>query len=598
MRLRWATAVDRVGRRSIFFFVSMLLATAAYVDLVDSTVAKGSLVVGIALASAIAVLAGIRINRPERRDLWYLVAAALVVGAAGNAVWFAKFAAHDAAPSPGGAQDIFFIAFYILFGGALVGVLKRSEFGNHGVLDVAIFVAAGTLLTFLVLIDPYIATNDLSALGRAVQSISALADVCLLAIAVRLLMTLDADLPSLQLLVGAAFAWVASDFVWIWLTLIGAYTPGSSGDVGWMIAFAFCGAAALHPSMGAVSATREPRDVVVRWPLFALLAAALLAGSAVTAYGLLVGRQTNSVGTVAIASVLSLLVLARIVLLLLGERRLRHEVSLRNEQLLELDRMKDGFVASVSHELRTPLTVIRGFTTTIIERWPRLSDEDKLAFMHTIDTHGRRLERLVDTVLLLSKIQAGKVTSAREPVDVADPARDAVTELGLDVVVVVTGEGTPVVEGDPDQIYQIFVNLLVNARRYGAPPVGIRIDSSDADVTIRVYDEGAGVPAEFVAHLFDAFMQAPEGPRTQGSGLGLAIVKGLVESMGGDVWYEPNRPHGACFVVKFPRVIDSPSASDLDSGSSSRPAPSANGVPAGAAPGPASAASQPPPAPE
>src|SRR4051812_17189517 len=554
MRVRRATAVDPTPLGSISFFVLMLLATAVYVDAVDSAVAKGSVIAGIALTSALAVLVGIRRNRPARRDLWYLIAAALVVGAVGAGMWFAELAAHDAAPKPGGVQDIFFIAYYILFGGALVGVLKRSEFGNHGVLDVAIFVAAGTLLTFLVLIDPYVATNDLSALGRGVQSVSALADVCLLAIAVRLLMTLDADMPALQLLVGAAFAWVASDVVWIWLTLIGSYTPGSSGDVGWMLAFAFCGAAALHPSMGAVSATREPRDIVVRWPLFALLSAALLAGSAVTAYGLLVGKQTNSVGTVAIASILSLLVLARIVLLLLGERRLRHEVSLRNERLLELDRMKDGFVASVSHELRTPLTVIRGFTTTIIERWPRLSDEDKLAFMHTIDSHGKRLERLVDTVLLLSKIQAGRVTSAREPVDVADPARDAVAELGLDVVVVVNGEATPVVEGDPDQIYQIFVNLLVNAGRYGAPPIRVQIESSDPDVTIRVSDEGDGVPAEFVPHLFDAFTQAPGATRAQGSGLGLAIVKGLVENSRGKIWYEPLRPRGACFVVQFPRL--------------------------------------------
>jgi signal transduction histidine kinase len=558
MRLRRAPAVDSIPRGSIFFFVLMLLATAVYVDAVDSVVAKGSVIVAIALASALAVLAGIRLNRPVRPDLWYLVAAALIVGAAGAGVWFAELGAHDVAPTPGGVQDIFFVTYYILFGGALVGVLKRSEFGNHGVLDVAIFVAAGTLLTFLVLIDPYITTTNLSALGRGVQSVSALADVCLLAIAVRLLMTLDADTPSLQLLVGAAFAWVASDVLWIWLTLIGSYTPGSSGDIGWMVSFAFCGAAALHPSMGAVSATREPRDLVIRWPLFALLAAALLAGSAVTAYGLLIGRQTNSVGTVSIASLLSLLVLARILLLLLGERRLRHEVSLRNEQLHELDRMKDGFVASVSHELRTPLTVIRGFTTTIIERWPRLSDEDKLGFMHTIDSNGKRLERLVDTVLLLSKIQAGGVVSAREPVDVAEIARDAVTELSVDVTVDIEDQAAPFVEGDPDQIYQIFINLLVNAGRYGAPPVGIEIASDDEDVTIRVCDHGDGVPPEFVPHLFDAFTQAPGGARTQGSGLGLAIVKGLVENLRGEIWYEPLRPRGACFVVKFPRLLGLP----------------------------------------
>ena len=562
MRLRQIPALDRIPAASISFLVLMLLATAAYVNVIDSPIAKGSLMVGIALSSALAVFAGIRYHRPERSDLWYLVAAAQVVGAAGAGAWYAGLIANDVPPTPGGVQDIFFIMFYVVFGAALVGALKRSEFGNQGLLDVAIFAAGGTLLAFLVLVDPYIATSDLPVLGRTVQIISTLADVCLLAIAVRLLMAPEGETPSLQLLVAAAFAWIASDFVWIWLTLIRGYVPGSSADVGWLLAYALCGAAALHPSMAAVSATRETRAAIVRWPLFALLAAALLAGSAVTAYGLLLGEERNSVGTIAITSLLSLLVLARLAVLLRGEQRLRHEVGLRNERLLELDRMKDGFVASVSHELRTPLTAIRGFATTIIERWPRLSEEDKLTYLQTIDSQAKRLERLVDTVLLLTKIQAGRVAGTREPLDIADPARDAVDELGVDARIEVNGETAPVVEGDADQIYQIFVNLLVNARRYGAPPIRVQIESGDGNVFVRVSDEGEGVPPEFVPHLFDAFTQASAitggrgaGP-AQGSGLGLAIVKGLVETFHGEIWYEPRQPRGACFVVRFPRAAE------------------------------------------
>jgi len=553
MRLLRITAPG-LAAASVAFLVLMLLATAAYVNVADSALAKGSLMVGIAASSALAVVAGIVVNRPRRRDVWVLVGVAQAVGATGAGLWYAQLAADETQPPPGGPQDIFFIAFYVVFGAALVLALKRSELGGMAVLDAAIFAAGGMLLAFLVLVEPYFAMSDLSAVGRAVQVVRALADVCLLAMAVRLLMTPEAETPSLQLLAGAAFAWIASDLVWVWLTRIGGYEPGSSGDIGWLLAYALCGAAALHPSMTTVSAPRDPRPTVVRWPFYALLTAAMLAGSAVTAYGLLLDERIDSAGTVAITSVLSLVVIARLALLLRAEQRLRNELTARNEQLLELDEMKDSFVASVSHELRTPLTVIRGFTTTLLDRWPHLSEEDKLVFLRTIDGQGDRLNRLVETVLLLSKLKSGHVAALREPLDIADPARDAVEELGVDAGIEVNGETAPYVEGDPDQIHQIFVNLLVNARRYGAPPIRVQIESGDSNVTVRVSDEGDGVPADFVPHLFDAFTQSPHAGHAEGSGLGLAIVKGLVETSRGEVWYEPARPRGACFVVRFPRL--------------------------------------------
>jgi signal transduction histidine kinase len=554
MRLRgFQAAMDRIPGVSVAYLLLTLIAVAVYIDVDTSSPVRNWLLVAIPVSSVLAVAAGVLINRPARRDLWYFVAAAQVAGAVGAGVWHAKFGVHDGAPTPGGAQDVFFLAFYVLLGAALVIALRRSELGNQGLVDAAIFAAGGILLALLVLVEPNIAGSGLPTTGRAVQIASAFADVCLLALALRLLMTTEAEISSLQLLVGATLAWIASDVAWIWLSLIGDYVPGSSAATGWLIFYALCGAAALHPSMTDLSTAREPGAVAVRWPFLALLALALLASTAVTGYGLLAKKQANSAATVAITAVLSLLVAARLALLLREEERLRSELDLRNERLLELDRMKDGFVASVSHELRTPLTSIRGFTTTMTERWDQLTDDDKLSFLHTIDTQAKRLNRLVDTVLLLSRIQAGRMRATREPLDVAAPARDAVDELGLDVKIEVSGGNGALVEADPDHIYQIFVNLLVNARRYGAPPIRIRIESDERDVTFRVTDEGEGVPVDFVPHLFDDFTQAPSAARTQGSGLGLAIVKGLVEAAGGDVWYERQEPHGACFAVRLDR---------------------------------------------
>lgn len=83
------------------------------------------------------------------------------------------------------------------------------------------------------------------------------------------------------------------------------------------------------------------------------------------------------------------------------------------------------------------------------------------------------------------------MSSVREPLDIVETARDAVEELGLDVEIQVSGNTAAVVEADPDQIHQIFVNLLVNARRYGTPPIRIQIESDDRDVTVRVSDEAS-----------------------------------------------------------------------------------------------------------
>jgi signal transduction histidine kinase len=555
MRLRrLQAAFASIPGVSVAYLLLTLIAVTVYVHVGAPSPVKEWLMVAIPVSSILAVAGGVFLYRPSRRDIWYFVAAAQLAGAVGAAVWHAKFGVHDGAPTPGGTQDAFFLAFYVLLAAALVIALKRSELGKQGVVDAAIFAAGGMLLVLLVLVEPNVGTSGLPTAGRAVQIASAFADVCLLAVALRLLMTTEAEISALQLLVGATLAWIASDVVWIWLSLIGDYVPGSSAATGWLVFYALCGAAALHPSMIALSTAREPRGATARWPFLAMFALALLGSSVVTGYGLLAKKQANSAATVAITAVLSLLVAARLALLLREEERLRRELDLRNERLLELDRMKDGFVASVSHELRTPLTSIRGFTTTMAERWDQLTDEDKLAFLRTIDTQAKRLNRLVDTVLLLSKIQHGRMRSAREPLDLADPARDAVEELGLDVKIEVDGETAALVEADPDHIYQIFVNLLVNARRYGAPPIRIRIESDDRDVTVRVLDEGEGVPVEFVPHLFDDFTQAPGTGATQGSGLGLAIVKGLVESEGGEVWYEHVEPRGACFAVRLRRL--------------------------------------------
>src|SRR5689334_4838691 len=163
----------------VAYLLLTLIAAAVYVDVDASSSVRDWLMVAIPVWSVLAVGAGISLYRPERRDVWYFIVAAQVAGAVGAGVWHAKFGVHHAAPMPGGWQDVFFLAFYVLLAAALIIVLRRSELGNQGVVDAAIFAAGGMLLVLLVLVEPNVAGSGLPTVGRAVQIASAFADVCL-----------------------------------------------------------------------------------------------------------------------------------------------------------------------------------------------------------------------------------------------------------------------------------------------------------------------------------------------------------------------------------------------------------------------------------
>jgi signal transduction histidine kinase len=110
---------------------------------------------------------------------------------------------------------------------------------------------------------------------------------------------------------------------------------------------------------------------------------------------------------------------------------------------------------------------------------------------------------------------------------------------------------------DPEHLQRVFINLLDNANKYGAPPIAVTASQVGEDVLITIEDCGSGVPPEFVPRLFEKFAQASTGPtRKSGStGLGLSIVRGLAEAMGGEVTYRPGEPTGSCFTVRL-RAVD------------------------------------------
>jgi PAS domain S-box-containing protein len=224
------------------------------------------------------------------------------------------------------------------------------------------------------------------------------------------------------------------------------------------------------------------------------------------------------------------------------------------EQLRQADELKSKLVAVASHEIRTPLTSVIGFATTLLDRWPELGEGDKLEFLQLIESQARRLQRLTDEVLTLSRLEAGMTESAAAPVDLELVAHDAVAELSLEVATTIVPGGASRALVDPGHAHQILLNLLSNAASYGAPPITVGVSDDDEWVVARVHDSGTGVPDEFVPHLFDAFTRALEHHDQHGTGLGLAIAKSLAELDGGELAYEPSRPRGSCFVLRLPRA--------------------------------------------
>lgn len=233
-----------------------------------------------------------------------------------------------------------------------------------------------------------------------------------------------------------------------------------------------------------------------------------------------------------------------------------------NERLKELDRMKDDFISTVSHELRTPLTSIRSFSEILFDN-PVLDVEQRREFLGIIVKESERLTRLINQILDLAKMEAGRMDWQIARLKLKDVVADAMAaasgifaERGLHPEVNVPGD-LPDVEYDRDRLVQVIVNLLSNAAKFCDRERGwVRVDTANEGdaVRISVSDNGPGVPEADQPRIFERFQQAGNTmtDKPQGTGLGLAICRQIVERFGGRIWVE-NRPgRGATFSFLIP----------------------------------------------
>lgn len=239
------------------------------------------------------------------------------------------------------------------------------------------------------------------------------------------------------------------------------------------------------------------------------------------------------------------------------------ELRRANERLREVDRLKDDFVSTVSHELRTPLTSIRSFSEILLDN-PALEQQQRQEFLRIIVTESERLTRLINDMLDLAKIEAGKLEWHMERVSTSEVAREAATALGQlfrDKSVKLEAhllDGVSTIIADRDRLFQVVVNLLSNAVKFSPRGVGLvtLTVENDADgIRLSVADNGPGIAPSDREAIFERFRQVGDTltAKPEGSGLGLAISRMIVEHFGGRASVGDAPGGGAIFQIWLPR---------------------------------------------
>jgi two-component system phosphate regulon sensor histidine kinase PhoR len=235
-----------------------------------------------------------------------------------------------------------------------------------------------------------------------------------------------------------------------------------------------------------------------------------------------------------------------------------HDVS----RIRELESVRQDFVANVSHELRTPLSLIKGAAETLLDG--AHSDPVALArLLAIINRHADRLTLLIDDLLLLAKLDSGRLKLNLQPTLLRSEVQDVLLDLAphIEERKVTIENALPAGLGanvDPDRLRQVFSNLIDNAIKYGRPAGKVKITGRILDdrlIELGVEDDGPGIPADARVRIFERFFRADKARSREqgGTGLGLAIVKHVVQAHGGEVRVESDLGRGATFYFTLPR---------------------------------------------
>jgi two-component system, NarL family, sensor histidine kinase BarA len=239
---------------------------------------------------------------------------------------------------------------------------------------------------------------------------------------------------------------------------------------------------------------------------------------------------------------------------------LRSELQQTRAQLRRMDDIKRSFTALAAHELRTPLTILFGYSKLLTN----CPESERQKYAAIISEYAWQLKNTIDAVIVLQRIDAGELVLRQEVLPLGEIVEMAVAsrqrEIAESALEVQSDSLADLyVRADRERLVLILTQLLANAIKFSPHASAITIEAytQQASVVIRIRDNGTGIPAEELPHVFDRFYQTgnPLTRQYNGLGLGLAVAKALVELHGGRIWVESELGRGSVFCFSLPRGL-------------------------------------------
>ncbi|MDD5755648.1 MAG: DUF4118 domain-containing protein [bacterium] len=237
------------------------------------------------------------------------------------------------------------------------------------------------------------------------------------------------------------------------------------------------------------------------------------------------------------------------------------EDSRQVEIMRQTEKLQSALLHSISHDLKTPLVSIKGALTTLMGSSANLAAIAKEELLDTAYEESERLNRLVENLLDMTKMEAGALRITKKPCDLRDIVGASLDQLkekiGKRSIKIDIPRDLPEITVDFSFMMKVFNNLIDNALRYSPPDslLTIKARENQEQIIIEVIDQGFGIPEADLRRIFDKFYRAEKPQQITGTGLGLSICKGIIEAHGGEIIASNNQGSGATFVIQLPRTV-------------------------------------------